>query len=134
MLELWPGLILWLENLENLSKWELDLIQRMLIYWKGSPFCWKLSFSKVVIGVGVYVKEIEKFEELNKLNHFCDSLWKIYDVEFENVNYEDLLNNRVSYFKKIIENQRNEYNNEKLKFERALKYSRIEWYLDYLKK
>ena len=36
----------------------------------------------------------------------------------------------LSYFKEFIERQRDEYNNEKLKFERALKYSRIEWYLD----
>ena len=33
-------------------------------------------------------------------------------------------------FKKYIGRQRDECNNEKLKFERALKYSRIECYLD----
>ena len=33
-------------------------------------------------------------------------------------------------FKEFIKKQRDRYNNEKLKFERALKYSRIECYLD----
>ena len=36
----------------------------------------------------------------------------------------------LSYFKKFIERQRDEYNNEKLKFERALKYRWIERYPD----
>ena len=36
----------------------------------------------------------------------------------------------LSYFKKFIGRWRDEYNNEKLKFERTLKYSRIECYLD----
>ena len=36
----------------------------------------------------------------------------------------------LSYFKKFIERRRDEHNNQKWKFERALKYSRIECYLD----
>ena len=36
----------------------------------------------------------------------------------------------LNYFKKYIGRLRDEYNNEKLKFEKTLKYSRIEKYLD----
>ena len=138
MLELWPGLILRLERLEYWNEERLDGIRRWLIYCEWSPPWWKLSFSKVVISIDIdeidKIKisklEIEYFAKLSKLKNLCDSLSKIYDVEFENITYEDLFRDRVSQFKKFIERRRDEYNYEKLKFERALKYRRIECYLD----
>ena len=129
LLELWPGLILRLEGFEDLGERKLDWVQRLLIYWEGSPLCWQLSFSKVVIKIDIDIDKIgiEYFKRLNKLKHLYDSLSKIYDVELENITYEDLLNNG-SYFIKFIGRHRDEYNNEKLKFERILEYSRIIWY------
>ena len=61
---------------------------------------------------------ISFFVLLEKLKHLFDSLLKIYDVELENITYEDLFINRGSQFKGFIKRQRDEYNNEKLKFER----------------
>ena len=108
----------------------MNWIQSLLIYCLGSPLCWKLFFSKVVINIDIDEINIEFFKNLDKLKLLYDSLSKIYAVELKNITYEDLLNNNGSYFKKFIERQRDEFNNEKLKFERALKYSRIECCLD----
>ena len=135
LLELGPGLILRLKNLKKYDEfWDLDLIQRFLSYCRRSPPCCKLSFSKVVIDLDLdnkyYLKFIESNESLSELKHLIDSLLKIYDVEFENISYDDLFINRTDYFKKYIGRLRDEYNNAKLKFERTLKYKRIECYLD----
>ena len=135
LLELWPGLILRLQNFKNVSEKTLELIQRLLIYCDGSHLCWKLSFSKVVINIDIDKLDTEFmgisfFVLLDKLKHLFDSLSKIYDVELENITYENLFKDRGSQFKGFIKRQRDEYNNEKLKFERALKYSRIKCYLD----
>ena len=130
LLELWPGLILRLKGLEKWGNKRLDWIQKLLIYCKRSPPCWKLSFSKVVTNIEIDEIVIEFFKYLNKLRHLYDSLSKIYDVELENITYEDLFINRTDYFKEFIGRQRDRYNNEKLKFERFLKYDRIERYLD----
>ena len=101
LLELWPGLILILKNFKFRTFEYLDQIQRLLIYCKGSPLCCKLSFSKVVINIDIdeidKIKnskfDIDYFVKFNKLKHLCDSLLKIYDVEFENITYEDLFIN-----------------------------------------
>ena len=133
LLELGPGLILRLNHLKNWGDEKLNLIQRLLIYREGSPLYWKLSFSKVLINIDIEIdeiKNIEFFVALNKLKHLIDSLSNIYDFEFENISYEDLFRDRVSQFKEFIERQRNMYNNQKLKFEWELKYSRIEYNLD----
>ena len=135
LLELWPGLILRLENLKYNNKcWDLDLIQRFLSYCGRCPPCWKLSFSKVVINIDIdniyNFIFIETYENVSKLKHLIDSWSKIYDVEFEDITYKDLFINRIDYFKKFIGRRRDKYNYAKLKFERTLKYSRIECYLD----
>ena len=133
LLELGPGLILRLKDLiyHDIYFWNLDLIQRFLSYCGRSPPCWKLFFSKIVIEINnENIRRIEFFEDLNKLKHLIDSLSKVYDVELENITYEDLFRDRGISFNEFIERQRNKYNSKKLKFERALKYSRIECYLD----
>ena len=129
LLKLWPGLILRLEDIEYLEYWDeerLDWIQRLLIYCEGSLPCSKIFFSRVVISIDIDIDEIRNikfFVEINKIKHLYDSLSKIYDVEFENITYEDLLKDRLNEFKEFIERQRDGYNNAKLKFERALKNS-----------
>ena len=130
LFELWPELILRLKNLKDWNRKTLDFIQRLLIYCEGSPHCWKISFSKVVINIDIdKIRSIEFFIKLNRIKHLYNSLSKTYDVEFENVTYEDLFFNG-SYFKEFIERRRDDYNNQKLKYEKALKYTRIESYLD----
>ena len=130
LFELWPGLILRLKGFEKWDYRHLDWIQRLLICCEGSPPCWKLSFSKVVMNIDIdKIRSIEYFILLNKIKHLIDSLSKTYNVELENITYEDLFING-SYFKKFIERRRDEHNNQKWKFERVLKYSRIECYLD----
>ena len=136
LLEFCPGLILRLEHLKDWGDcWDLDLIKRLLSFCGRCPPCWNLSFSKVVIDIGNidHINDfifIESYENVSKLKDLYDSLSKIYDVEFENISYEDLFINRTDYFKKYIGRRRDKYNIEKLKFERALKYKRIECYLD----
>ena len=97
LLELWSGLILRLEHLKDYGKfWDLDLIQRFLSYCGRSPPYYKLSFSKVVIDIDIDMlnyRFIESYEKISKLKHLCDSLSKFYDVEFENITYEDLFVN-----------------------------------------
>ena len=93
LIELWPGLILSLKNLELKTFEQLDWIQNLLIYYEGSLLCWKLSFSKVLINIVIDINEIrsiEYFKDLNKLKNLCDSLSLIYDVQLENITYEDL--------------------------------------------
>ena len=129
LLELWPGLILRLEYIKKYNDcWDLDLIQAFLSYCGRSPPCWRLSFSKVIIEINIYYIRhsifIESYENVSKLKHLIDSLSKIYDVELKNISYEDLFINRTDYFKQYIGRKRDEYNNEKLKFEW------IKWYLD----
>ena len=129
LFELWPGLILRLKGLNIWNEERLDMIQRLLNYCEGSPLCWKLFFSKVVIHIDIdEIRSIEYFKILNKLKHLYDSLSKIYEVEFENITYEDLFKDRVSQFKMFIERWRDEYNNQKLNFERALKNKGIGCY------
>ena len=110
LLELWSGLILRLENLKEYGNWwDLDLIQRFLSYCGRSPPCWKLSFSKVIIHIGIGKNElifIESYENVSKLKHLIDSLSNIYDVELENITYEDLFINRTDYFKRYIGRRR----------------------------
>ena len=139
LLELGPGLILRLKNLKYYGYWwDLDLIQRFLSYCGESPPCLKFSFSKIVIDIDIDHMDnsifIESNENINKLEHLIDSLSKIYDVELENISYEDLFINRRYYFKQYIGRRRDKYNKQKIKFERALKYSPIECYLDDLYK
>ena len=90
LLELWPGLILRLKILKDWDWEKLDFIKRLLIYCEGSPHCWKLSFSKVVIDIDKSKIDITFFVILNKLKHLYDFLFNIYDVELENITYEDL--------------------------------------------
>ena len=137
LLEFWPGLILRLKRLKYFSGcWDLDLIQRFLSYCERSPPCWKLSFSKVVIDINIDIDNMgefiftESYEDVSKLKHLIDSLSKIYDVELENISYEDLFVNRTDYFIKYIGRRRDMYNKAKLEFERALKYRRVKLYLD----
>ena len=135
LLELWPGLILRLKHLNFYDEyWNVDKIQRFLSNWGRCPPFWKLSFSKVVIHIGIdeiykYIFK-ESYKNISKLKHLIDSLSKIYDVGLENISYEDLFINRRDYFNQYFERWRDGYNEAKLEFERALKYSRIEWYLD----
>ena len=132
LLELWPGLILRLENLKkNGNLWDLDLIQRLLIYCERSPPCWKLFFSKVVIDIDIDHMNnfifIESYENISKLKHLIDSLSKICDVELENISYDDLFIDRRDYFKQYIGRWRDMYNDEKLKFERIWENIKIPW-------
>ena len=93
LFELCPGLILRLKGFEKWDYGHLDSIQRLLICSEGSPPCWKLSFSKVVINIDIdidKIRSIEYFIVLNKIKHLIDSLSKTYDVELENITYEDL--------------------------------------------
>ena len=91
LLELWPGLILRLKGFEIWGDEQLDWIQRLLIYCEGSPPCWKLSLSKIVINISIdEIRKIEFFKILKKLKHLYNSLLIIYDVKFENITYEDL--------------------------------------------
>ena len=95
LLGLWPGLILRLKHLITWDEEILDCIQRLLIYCEGSPFCCKLSFSKIVLNIDIddinkKIKYISFFEELNKLKDLYNSLSKVYDVELENITYEEL--------------------------------------------
>ena len=112
-LELWPEFILCLKIFKYWSEKFLDEIRRWLIYCKGSPLWWKLSFSKVVMNIDIDNMGMTLFEELNKLKHLYDSLSKIYHVELENITYEDLFINGY-YFKKFIGRQRDRYNNENI--------------------
>ena len=91
LFELWPELILKLKKLEYWDEKRLNWIQRLLIYCEGSSPCWKLFFSKVVIDIDIDKIDInfKFFVELNKLKHLYYSLSKIYDVELENITYED---------------------------------------------
>ena len=132
-LKLWPGLILRLEILNNWTFEQLVFLQRWLIYCEGSPPCWKLSFSKVVIDIGNIDKInhfifIEFYERLSKLKHLFDSWSKIYDVELENISYEDLFINRTDYFKQYIGRRRDIYNDEKLEFERIWENRKVPWW------
>ena len=133
LLELGPGLILRLKYLkfEN-NCWDLDLIQRFLSYCARSPPCSKLSFSKLVIHIDIEHMEnsifIESYENVSKLKHLVDSLSNIYDVELENISYEDLFINRTDYFKQCIERWRDMYNDKKLKFERIWENRMIPWW------
>ena len=64
LLELWPGLILRLERLEDWYERQLNRIQRLLIYYKRSFLCWKLYFSKVVIHINIdKIRNIEFFKK-----------------------------------------------------------------------
>ena len=133
LLELWPGLILRLKGFEKWDDRELDLIHSLLIYYEGSPLCWKLSFSKVVIDIGNidkidHFRFIESYENVSKLKHLVDSLSNIYDVELENISYEDLFIDRRAYFKQCIGRWRDMYNDEKLKFERIWENRKIPWW------
>ena len=126
LLELWPGLILKLRILKKDDYHDLDLIQTFLSCCEKSPPCWKLSFSKVVIDINIKnmrkYRFIESNENVSKLKHQVDSLSKMYDVEFENISYEDLLINRRDYFKKYVGRMRNKYNKAKRWFDRLKLY------------
>ena len=132
MLEFGPGLILRLKHLKKYrfgNCWDLDLIQRFLSYCGRSPPCSKLSFSKILIDIKnigwIYdFIFIESYENVSKLKHMIDSLSNIYDVELENISYEDLFINRTDYFKQCIERWRDMYNDKKLEFERIWEYLR----------
>ena len=133
LLELGPGLILRLKHLKYGYCWDLDLIQRFLSYCGRSPPCWKLSFSKVLIDIGNINDKmynfifIESYENVSKLKHLIDSLSNIYDVELENISYEDLFINRTDYFKQCIERWRDMFNDEKLEFERIWENRKVPW-------
>ena len=101
LVELWSALILRLNHLDSNDEFTVDILKCLLIYCKGPFFCWKLSFSKVVINIrideiryiipNVWSKEF--FGSSNKIKDMYNSLSKVYDVEFENVTYEDLFIN-----------------------------------------
>ena len=90
LLELWPGIILRLKNFKYWDDERLDLYQRLLIYREDSPLWGRLPLSKVVMNIGIDEFDIEFFVKLNKLKDLYDSLSKIYDVELENITFEDL--------------------------------------------
>ena len=65
---------------------------------------------------------MNSLKKKSNLKYLIDSLSKIYDVEFENISYEDLFINRSDYFKQYIGILRNRYNYAKLEFERIKRY------------